>query len=85
MIVYFMCIYYPQWAHKNLAERTQDQWDAFKFCRAVKSKNINGTMCFPWNHRGETDPLAGMLEEQGKFLAFLLITCAGQYSLRILF
>jgi hypothetical protein len=43
MNVHFMCVYYSQWAHKNLSERSQDQWYAFKFCRAVKKRLINGT------------------------------------------
>jgi len=48
MIVYFMATYYSQWAHENIAQRSQDQWYSFKFCRAVKSKRINGTLSFPW-------------------------------------
>jgi hypothetical protein len=47
MNVYFMCTYYSQWAHNNLAPRTQDQWCSFKFCRAVKNKGINGTLTVP--------------------------------------
>ncbi|MBL7099973.1 MAG: hypothetical protein ISS15_20135 [Alphaproteobacteria bacterium] len=49
MIVYYMCTYYSQWAHNNIAPRSQDQWYSFKFCRAVKSRLINGTLTFPWN------------------------------------
>jgi hypothetical protein len=48
MIVHFMSTYYSQWAHHNIAPRSQDQWYAFKFCRAVKNKRINGTLTFPW-------------------------------------
>ena len=44
MIVHFMCVYYSQWAHENLAKRTQEQWYSFKFCRAVKRRNINGDL-----------------------------------------
>jgi hypothetical protein len=47
MNVHFMCVYYSQWAHKNLSERSQDQWYAFKFCRAVKKRLINGTTQIP--------------------------------------
>jgi hypothetical protein len=43
-----MCAYYSQWAHRNLAPRSQDQWYSYKFCGAVKWKNINGTLTFPW-------------------------------------
>src|SRR5437660_257221 len=48
MIVYFMAAYYSQWAHENIAQRSQDQWYSFKFCRAVKSRRINGSLTFPW-------------------------------------
>jgi hypothetical protein len=48
MIVHFMCTYYSQWAHDNITPRSQEQWDAFKFCRAVKNRRINGTLTFPW-------------------------------------
>jgi len=48
MIVYFMAAYYSQWAHQNMAQRSQDQWYSFKFCRAVKNRRINGTLTFPW-------------------------------------
>jgi len=47
MIVHFMCVYYSQWAHKNMAPRSQAQWDAFKFCRAVKNRRINGSLVVP--------------------------------------
>lgn len=47
MIVHFMCVYYSQWAHKNMAPRSQAQWDAFKFCHAVKNKRINGFLTVP--------------------------------------
>lgn len=48
MIVHFMAAYYSQWAHQNLAPRSQDQWYSFKFCRAVKNRRINGSLQFPW-------------------------------------
>jgi len=51
MNVHFMCAYYSQYAHKNLAPRTQKQWDAFKFTRAVKSGLINGYMTVPWKNK----------------------------------
>jgi hypothetical protein len=54
MIVYFMCTYYSQWAHENIAPRSQGQWDAFKFCRAVKNRRINGTLTIPWRSGPET-------------------------------
>src|SRR5260370_728512 len=54
MIVYFMCSYYSQWAHLNIAPRSQGQWDAFKFCRAVKNRRINGTLTVPWRAGAET-------------------------------
>lgn len=54
MKVFFMCTYYSQWAHENIAERSQDQWHSFKFCRAVKSKRINGTLTVPWDTGPET-------------------------------
>src|SRR4051794_5172937 len=50
---YFMCTYYSQWAHQKLAPRSQGQWDAFKFCRAVKNRKINGTLTFPWRAGAE--------------------------------
>ena len=53
MIVYFMATYYSQWAHNNLAQRSQDQWYSFKFCRAVKSGRINGSLTFPWKDKPE--------------------------------
>lgn len=53
MIVHFMAAYYSQWAHKHLAPRSQSQWHAFKFCRAVKNKHINGTLEFPWKEKPE--------------------------------
>jgi hypothetical protein len=54
MQVHFMCAYYSQWAHTNLAPRSQPQWYAFKFCRAVKKRHINGTLEFPWKAGAET-------------------------------
>ncbi|MFZ3182509.1 MAG: phosphoribosyltransferase [Methylocystis silviterrae] len=48
MIVYFMCVFYSQWAHRNIAPRSQEQWDAFKFCRAVKSRAVNGSLSVPF-------------------------------------
>lgn len=48
MKVHFMCAYYSQWAHTELAPRSQSQWDAFKFTRAVKSGRVNGYLTFPW-------------------------------------
>ena len=42
-----MCSYYSQWAHENIAPRSQPQWDAFKFCRAVKRRAINGSCTIP--------------------------------------
>jgi hypothetical protein len=53
MIAYFMSAYYSQWAHEHIAPRSQDQWYAFKFCRAVKSRRINGTLTFPWKNKSE--------------------------------
>lgn len=54
MIVYFMCVYYPQWAHNNIAKRTPSQWDSFKFCRAVKNRKINGSLKIPFSSGDET-------------------------------
>ena len=54
MIVHYMCTYYSQWAHVNLAPRSQDQWNAFKFCRAVKNRNINGSLSVPLSSGAET-------------------------------
>lgn len=48
MIVHYMATYYSQWAHQNLAPRSQEQWYSFKFCRAVKNGRINGSLSFPW-------------------------------------
>jgi hypothetical protein len=48
MIVHYMATYYSQWAHQNLAPRSQDQWYSFKFCRAVKNRRLNGSLTFPW-------------------------------------
>ena len=49
-----MCAYYSQWAHDNLAPRSQEQWYSFKFCRAVKSRRINGTTTVPLKSGPET-------------------------------
>src|SRR6266478_5609490 len=54
MIVHYMATYYSQWAHENLAPRSQDQWYSFKFCRAVKNGRINGSLVFPWANKPET-------------------------------
>jgi len=54
MIVHYMATYYSQWAHDNLAPRSQDEWYSFKFCRAVKSRRINGSIVFPWASGHET-------------------------------
>jgi hypothetical protein len=54
MIVHYMATYYLQWAHENLAPRSQDQWYSFKFCRAVKNGRINGSLIFPWANKPET-------------------------------
>lgn len=50
-MVHYMCTYYSQWAHNNIAHRSQEEWNSFKFCRAVKNRIINGTLTFPW-HEG---------------------------------
>lgn len=50
MNVHYMCAYYSQWAHETLAPRSQVQWDAFKFTRAVKSRRINGYLTVPWKN-----------------------------------
>jgi hypothetical protein len=54
MIVHYMATYYSQWAHEYLAPRSQEQWYSFKFCRAVKSRRINGSLVFPWAEGPET-------------------------------
>jgi phosphoribosylpyrophosphate synthetase len=48
MNVHFMCAYYSQYAHEHIAKRTQKQWHAYKFAKAVKTKEINGDLSFPW-------------------------------------
>lgn len=53
MIVHYMAAYYSQWAHENLAPRSQDQWYSYKFCRAVKDKHLNGSLVFPWKETSE--------------------------------
>jgi hypothetical protein len=53
MNVHFMAAYYSQWAHKNIAPRSQDQWYSYKFCNAVKHNRINGTLVFPWQAGAE--------------------------------
>ncbi|PCK81219.1 hypothetical protein [Rhizobium sophoriradicis] len=45
--VHYLCSYYSQWAHNNLAPRTQALWDAFMFSRAVKNRSINGSCVAP--------------------------------------
>lgn len=47
LTIHYLCSYYSQWAHENLAPRSQAQWDAFKFCRAVKNRSINGSCTLP--------------------------------------
>lgn len=54
MIVHYMATYCSQWAHDNLAPRTQEQWYSFKFCRAVKNRRLNGSLVFPWREGPET-------------------------------
>lgn len=36
------CAYYPQFDHEHVRQRTQDEWDAYKFCGAVKNATVNG-------------------------------------------
>lgn len=50
LTVHYICAYYPASAHKD-APPTQSQWDAYKFCIAVKSQTINGYVVL----RGKTD------------------------------
>lgn len=47
MRVDYICAYYSQNAHENIEQRTQDLWDAYKFCGAVKSRTINGYCTIP--------------------------------------
>ncbi len=44
--VHSMCTYYPDWARK-IEERSQELWATFKFCRAVKSAQINMYLYLP--------------------------------------
>jgi hypothetical protein len=77
MNVHFMCTYYSQWAHNNLAPRSQSQWHSFKFCRAVKSKRINGTLIVPWRQAPEvinTDNVARARWIFGLFIKRTLTT-----------
>ena len=47
LTVHYLCTYYPQYAHTNIAARTQTLWDAYKYCGAVKNKSINGFCTLP--------------------------------------
>jgi hypothetical protein len=53
MIVHYMATYYSQWAHNNIAPRSNEEWSSFKFCRAVKKRTLNGTLTFPWREGPE--------------------------------
>lgn len=47
MRVDYLCTYYSQHAHEQIEERTQELWDAYKFCGAVKNRSINGYCTVP--------------------------------------
>lgn len=47
MRVDYLCTYYSQHAHEHIEERTQELWDAYKFCGAVKTRTINGYCTVP--------------------------------------
>ena len=40
--IFYRCAYYPQTDHETVRSRTQDEWDAYKFCIAVKHAAVNG-------------------------------------------
>ena len=74
MDLHFLCAYYPQWAHVNLAPRTQQQWDAFKFCRAVKNRRINGSLKFPLKPKPEIITEANVGRARAIFGRFIEVT-----------
>lgn len=53
MKVLFMCGYYADAAHAKVA-RTEDYWDAYRFCRAVSS----GTFEKPFHIHTQTDKIS---------------------------
>ena len=70
-----MCAYYPDREHR-MNERNQELWDAYKFCKAVKSNTINGFMYLP-NSLGGTkiqQPNVGLA--RAKFGTFIRETVA---------
>lgn len=48
MKVHYLCAYYSQWAHNNLAPRPSELWQSYKFCGAVKHGVMNGYLTVPW-------------------------------------
>lgn len=48
MKIHYLCAYYSQWAHNNLAPRPNELWQSYKFCGAVKHGVMNGWLTIPW-------------------------------------
>ncbi|MER9309775.1 phosphoribosyltransferase [Mesorhizobium australicum] len=73
MKVHYLCAYYSQWAHNNLAPRPTELWQSYKFCGAVKHGIMNGYLTIPWKKGPEkiaekdaakTRPVFGRFIEQ---------------------
>ena len=47
LTVHFLCSYYSHRAHLEVAQRSPSLWDAYMFCKAVKTRTINGYCTVP--------------------------------------
>ena len=64
--------YYSQSAHNDIAARTQAEWDAYKYCGAVKSREINGYCTVPTNVRINRHNIGTARARFGEYLSGLL-------------
>ena len=69
--IYHQTPYYSQSAHAE-DPRSQGEWDAYKYCGAVKSRSINGYCTLPGNVRVNQQTVSRARQHFGQFLAGLL-------------
>src|SRR5690606_2249601 len=71
--IYHQTPYYSQRAHDEIARRSQEEWDAWKYCGAVKSRSMNGYCTIPGNQRLDMSNIGLARQNFGVWLAGLLV------------
>ncbi len=64
--------YYSQTAHDSIEKRSQEEWDAYKYCSAVKAGTLNGYCTLPGGQRLDMSNVGLARQRFGAFLSELL-------------